>query len=48
EAETYHTEEKDQDDDLLFYNPWTDIVTNNNPAVYVVLTAEVPTTPLLI
>ncbi|CAG8730109.1 6836_t:CDS:1, partial [Racocetra persica] len=47
EAETYHTEEGDQDDDLLFYNPWTDVVSDNNPAVYVALTAEVPTTPLL-
>ncbi|CAG8813297.1 16729_t:CDS:1, partial [Racocetra persica] len=47
EAEIYHTEEGDQDDDLLFYNPWTDIVSDNNLAVYVVLTAEVSTTPLL-
>ncbi|CAG8846674.1 6920_t:CDS:1, partial [Racocetra persica] len=39
--------EGDQDDDLLFYNPWTNIVSDNNSAVYVALTAEVPTTPLL-
>ncbi|CAG8641402.1 29332_t:CDS:2, partial [Racocetra persica] len=47
EAETYYTEEGDQDDNPLFYNPWTDVVTDNNSAVYVALTAEVPTTPLL-
>ncbi|CAG8664023.1 29964_t:CDS:1, partial [Racocetra persica] len=47
EAKTYYTKEGDQDDDPLFYNPWTDVFSNNNPAVYIVLTAEVPTTPLL-
>ncbi|CAG8750757.1 3145_t:CDS:1, partial [Racocetra persica] len=32
EAETYHIEEGEQDDDLLFYNSWTDIVSDKNPA----------------
>ncbi|CAG8580245.1 29519_t:CDS:1, partial [Racocetra persica] len=41
EAKTYHTEEGDQDDDPLFYNSWTDVVSDKNPAVYIALTAKV-------
>ncbi|CAG8837316.1 11633_t:CDS:1, partial [Racocetra persica] len=44
EAEIYYTEEGDQDDDPLFYNSWTDVVSDKNPAVYIALTAEVLTT----
>ncbi|CAG8710319.1 3852_t:CDS:1, partial [Racocetra persica] len=45
--QTYYIEERDKDNNLLFYNPWTDVVTDKNPAIYIALTAEVSTTSLL-
>ncbi|CAG8819948.1 5303_t:CDS:1, partial [Cetraspora pellucida] len=36
-----------QEDENLFYNPWTEVITKKNSACYVALTAEVEVQPTI-